>query len=519
MPTSSGPAACEGAAPMISVRDLHVRAGNTVLLDEATFDVHAGRVLTLFGPSGAGKTTLAAALADATPSGLTVSGEIRRGDTVQIGYLPQDAAATLNPARRIGAVLGELVTLHQRSIGSGRVTRRRRRALVAQVLESVAFGTDGVALDRLLRTFPSEFSGGERVRLALAQVLTREPDVLIVDEPTVGLDPIARTILLAQLARLRRAGKAVVLTTRDPLVVARIGDHVLSVRNGRVTDGGHPVTVRETAHRPTRRRAEPVLEIRGVSVRVRNASVLRRVDLELYRGEFLGLVGVSGAGKSTLARCIAGLLAADSGRILVDGEPVPRLRKRTRAQIAAIQYVWRESAFSFDPRRRVVDQVTATAVRLRGLSRADAHTAALDMLLDLDIGPDQAARLPAGLSGGQLQRAALARALLAHPRILVCDELTAVLDRPRAARVLDYLDYYRSTHDTAILSIGPDLRSQLDRADRIAVLDAGRIVDVGTPEGLRTHPRAPILRRLLDAEELASRGSDAGAGVWTPLTH
>ncbi len=504
---------------MISVRGLHVRAGNTVLLDEATFDVHAGRILTLFGPSGAGKTTLAAALADVTRPGIAVSGEIRRGDTVRVGYLPQDAAATLNPARRIGAVLGELVVLHQRSTGAGRVTRNRRRALVTQALGSAAFVTDNAVLDLLLRKFPSEFSGGERVRLALAQVLTREPDVLIVDEPTVGLDPIARTILLAQLARLRRAGKALVLITHDPFVVSRISDHVLSVKNGRVADGVRTVTVRETANRPTRRRTEPVLEVRDVSVNVRNTPVLRRIHLELHHGELLGLTGVSGAGKSALARCIAGLFAADSGRILVDSEPMPLLRRRTRAQIAAIQYVWQESASSFDPRRRVVDQVAATAVRLRGLSRTDAHTAALDMLLDLDIGPDQAARFPAGLSGGQLQRAAIARALLAHPRILVCDEITTALDRPLAARILDYLDYYRHTHDTAILSIGHGLRSQLDRADRIAVLDAGRIVDVGTPNELRVRPHATILHRLLDAEGLMSRGSDAGAGVWTPITH
>ncbi|WP_280387079.1 ABC transporter ATP-binding protein [Nocardia wallacei] len=511
-------------APAISVRGLTVRAGAAVLVEDIGFDIHAGRILTLFGPSGAGKTTIAAALAGVDRPGLTVTGDICRGGGVRVGYLPQSAAATLNPARRIGAALGELVDLRHRRVGR-RDARARRLTLVAQALSSAAFDLDGDALHAVLRKFPHEFSGGERARLALAQVLARTPDVLVVDEPTVGLDSLARAALLDSLIRLRHAGKAVVLITHDEFAVQQISDRTLFVESGRLTDLSepqaddrpksglpqpnreHPAHAEDSARRAA---GEPVsnkgLVLRNVSVVLQGSRVLRDVELEVRAGELLGISGVSGAGKSTIARCIAGLVAPGGGDVVVDGVRFPVLRKRTRSQIAAVQYVWQESASSFDPRRTVVDQVAATGVRLRGLDRTTARRAALELLAELGIVADQAIRHPPGLSGGQLQRAALARALLARPRVLVCDEITTALDRPLAQRILDRVDDYRRTTGAAVLSIGHDLRSHLDRADRLAIVDRGRIAEIGTPKELLTRPRTAILARLLDAEQLADQG-------------
>ncbi|WP_084161500.1 ABC transporter ATP-binding protein [Nocardia sp. BMG51109] len=502
---ADGGAVDEEGPVVLSVRGLTARAGAAVLVEDVDFDVRAGQIITLFGPSGAGKTTIAAALAGVDRPGIEIGGEIRRAGEpgrLRVGYLPQNAAATLNPARRIGAALGELAELHHRRAGGRRRGRARRRAHVAQALSSAAFDIVDADLDRFLRKFPHQFSGGERARLALAQVLACEPDVLVVDEPTVGLDSIARADLLAGLAGLRCAGKAVVLITHDPFAADRISDRILFVRAGRLVADGS-TAADEPARRPAApRTARPAVRLREVSLALRGTPVLRSVDLELGQGELLGMIGVSGAGKSTLARCVAGLVAPDSGAVLLDGAPIPVLRKRSRAQIAAVQYVWQESASSFDPRRPVLDQVAATGVRLRGLDRESARSAAVGMLADLGIDGDQARRHPSGLSGGELQRAALTRALLAHPRVLICDEITTALDRPMARRILDYVDEYRRSTGAAVLSISHDLRGQLGRADRIAIVDRGRIAETGTPETLLAHPETTIMRSLLDAEQL-----------------
>ncbi|WP_328396617.1 ABC transporter ATP-binding protein [Nocardia sp. NBC_00416] len=495
-------------APLICVRNLSARAAGTTILRDIRLDIRAGEILALFGPSGAGKTTIAAALADDLPPGIEISGEIRRTPGIRVGYLPQHAASTLNPARRVGAALGELVSRRHRRDGGGRLRPGDRRTQIARVLAAAAFDVDDRDLDRISRKFPFEFSGGERARLALAQVLACRPDVLVVDEPTVGLDSLSRAALLTGLSGLRDAGTAVVLVTHDAFAVDRVGDRTLFVHGGRLSASGS-VCPGSARARPVdeRPRTDPVVRIRDLSVGRRGSPVLRRVDLDLHPGEQFGLVGVSGAGKTTLARCIAGLTRPATGEIVAWDERLPVLRRRSRRQIAGIQYVWQESAGSFDARRSVLDQVAATAVRLCGLSRADARAAAVAVLADLEIDAVQAARPPAGLSGGQLQRAALARALLARPRLLLCDEVTTALDKPTAQRILDHLDVYRRNTGATVVSISHDLRGQLDRCDRIAVLDRGTIVEVGTPAELTERPRTELLSRLVhaDAVEVAER--------------
>ncbi|MEU1950583.1 ABC transporter ATP-binding protein [Nocardia rhamnosiphila] len=490
--------------PLISVRALSARAGEAVILRDIGFDIGAGQIVALFGPSGAGKTTIATALADAVGPGIELAGAVHRAPGVRVGYLPQHAASTLNPARRIGAALGELVGLTHRRAGGGRLRGPQRRAGIARLLATAAFHLDDRELDRALRKYPFEFSGGERVRLALAQVLAGRPDVLVVDEPTAGLDALARAALLTGLSGVRAAGTAVVLITHDSFAVERLGDRVLFVRDGRLTADGaiepDPVSPPPAAARPP---AEPAVRIHGLTVGRRGRPVLDRVDLDLHPGEHLGLVGCSGAGKTTLARCIAGLTRPDAGAIVAWGERLPVLRRRSRRQLARIQYVWQESAASFDTRRSVLDQVAATGTGLCGMTNTAARSAAMDLLAEFGIDEAQAGRPPAGLSGGQLQRAALARALLAGPRLLLCDEVTTALDEPTARRVLDRLDDYRARSGATVVSISHDLRGRLVRCDRIAVLDRARIAELGPPADLFAGPRTEILARLMRADGVA----------------
>lgn len=487
--------------PLISVRGLGARAGGAVILRDIGFDIAAGQIVALFGPSGAGKTTLATALADAVGPGIELAGAVRRAPGVRVGYLPQHAASTLNPARRIGAALGELAGLQHRRAGGGRLRASQRRMRIARLLDAAAFDLDDRELDRALRKYPFEFSGGERVRLALAQVLAGRPDVLVVDEPTAGLDPLARAALLTGLSTARAAGTAVVLITHDSFAVERLADRVLFVRAGRlIADGAIPPDPYTPPVAAARAPAEPAVRVHGLTVGRRGRAVLDRVDLDLHSGEHFGLVGLSGAGKTTLARCIAGLTRPDDGEIVAWGERLPVLRRRSRRQLARIQYVWQESAASFDTRRSVLDQVAATGTGLCGMTRTAARSAALDLLTEFGLEEAQAGRPPAGLSGGQLQRAALARALLAGPRLLLCDEVTTALDEPTARRVLDRLDDYRAHSGATVLSISHDLRGRLARCDRVAVLDGARIAELGTPAQLFAGPRTEILSRLLRAD-------------------
>ena len=496
---------------MIEVRGLTARTGTSELLRGVDLDVRAGEVTALVGPSGSGKTTTALALLGESAPGVELGGAVRvergRGDTVPvvtedgatrdaaglrggtIAYLPQHPGNALNPARRTGAVIKELAGLH------GKVT----------VTDAV--GKAQLPADRsVLRRFPHQFSGGQRQRVALAQVLACGPDALILDEPSTGLDTVTRLGLIEELAGLTEDGLALLLLTHDLDLVRALADHVVLLEDGLVTRQGAPQDVLPVPTDPTDVPApahdEPArLEVRGLTAWLRaggRGTVLQDLSLSLPPGGCVAVAGPSGSGKTTLARCISGLHERHRGKVLLDGTALPPLRRRDRAQKRRVQYVWQEVRGSFDERRPVLDQVARTAVRLRGTSPEEAAAEAAALLDRLGVATDTARRPPAALSGGELQRAAFARAALAHPDVLICDEITTALDDTATDLVLAEVARLRAD-GTSILWIGHDLAVIRRTADRLVVLDGGRVADQGDLARVLDAPDSATTRLLIQA--------------------
>ncbi|MEV7445461.1 ATP-binding cassette domain-containing protein [Streptomyces sp. NPDC091204] len=466
------------------VRDLRIEIGGRAVVDGVSLTARAGRVTAVIGPSGSGKTTTGLALLGEYPPGARVEGAVRTERAGAVGYVPQHPGAVLNPARRIGALLGDVAA---RRGGS----RREVRGRLLEALELARIPDPA----RTLRRFPHQLSGGQQQRVVLAQALLLGAGVIVADEPTTGQDGLTKQAVVAELAALAGRGIAVVLLSHDMDVVRRLADEVVVMREGRVVERGpvravlgDPVAGASAAPR-TRRPAGPVvLEVRALTAGHRTArgavEVLHEVALSVRSGECLALVGRSGSGKTTLGRCLAGLHAGHRGRILLDGEPLPRsLRARGRTQLAAVQYVFQDAKAAFDEHRPVLDQVARTAVRLRGADVRAARAEAARTMEALGLGAGPAGRRPGELSGGELQRAALARALLARPRVLVCDEITSGLDPVTRAGVLDLLAGLREHEGLALVFITHDLAAAAALADRTALLEAGRLARTGGPEG------------------------------------
>ncbi|MFB7176659.1 ABC transporter ATP-binding protein [Streptomyces sp. NPDC056257] len=466
------------------VRDLRIEIGGRAVVDGVSLTARAGRVTAVIGPSGSGKTTTGLALLGEYPPGARVEGAVRTERAGVVGYVPQHPGAVLNPARRIGALLGDVAARR----GGG---RREVRGRVLEALELARLPDPA----RTLRRFPHQLSGGQQQRVVLAQALLLGAGVIVADEPTTGQDALTKQAVVAELAALAARGIAVVLLSHDMDVVRRLADEVVVMREGRVVERGpvravlgEPAPGAPAAPR-TRRPAGPVvLEVRALTAGHRTArgavEVLHEVALSVRSGECLALVGRSGSGKTTLGRCLAGLHAGHRGRILLDGEPLPRsLRARSRTQLAAVQYVFQDAKAAFEEHRPVLDQVARTAVRLRGADARAARAEAARTMEALGLGAGPAGRRPGELSGGELQRAALARALLARPRVLVCDEITSGLDPVTRAGVLDLLAGLREHEDLALVFITHDLAAAAALADRTAVLEAGRLARTGGPDG------------------------------------
>jgi peptide/nickel transport system ATP-binding protein len=515
------------AAPVAEFRNLRVEVGGRAIVDAVSLRVLPGKVTALVGASGSGKTTTGLALLGEYPPGAHVTGDVRLAADGLVGYIPQHPATALNPARRISALLTDIARTQVRHLPRG----RRRTAARERVLRALADAQLPDA-ENLLRRYPHQLSGGQQQRVVLAQALLLGARVIVADEPTTGQDALTKSRVVDQLAAVAAHGIAVVLLSHDLDVVRALADEVIVMRAGRIVESGpahdlllaprHEWTRELLAGQPsfTATQAEsvtgtgrPVLRLRDLTAHHRNTArgttqVLRVPELELRAGESLAVVGRSGSGKTSLARCLAGLHRDHDGEILLDDTPLPRsLRNRTRAQLAAVQYVFQDARAAFDEHRPVLHQIARTAIRLRGTTTAAATQEALTTLTGLGLPEDLVRRRPGQLSGGELQRAALARALLARPRILICDEITSGLDPITRRGILDILtSLLHDRDDLSLVLITHDLDTAA-LAHRIAVLDAGELVEQGPAQRVLTTPSHPFTRSLMETTTRLGAGS------------
>jgi peptide/nickel transport system ATP-binding protein len=245
----------------------------------------------------------------------------------------------------------------------------------------------------------------------------------------------------------------------------------------------------------------PVLEVETLGVTFPGRPPLRAVDqvnLTINRGESFGLIGESGSGKSTTARVIAGLQSPTEGSLRFQGRPLAT--PRSRADYRAIQMVFQDSAGSLNPRLTVFETVVEPLiVHEAGLDRKQKRDRVFETLADVGLSADLADRLPGQLSGGQRQRVNIARALMLEPTLLVLDEPVSALDVSVQARILNLLRDLRAGRDLTLLFIGHDLAVVEFVCDRIAVMQAGKIVELGPAREMIQQPAHPYSRQLRDA--------------------
>jgi len=507
----------------LEVTGLSVRTTAGVpVLDDVSFAVAPGEVLALVGESGSGKTTAGLAALGHFRRGLTASGgritvhgedvlsldaaarRRLRGRTV--AYIPQDPALSLNPALRIGLQIAEVLETHGYP---GSVDER-----VGAVLAEVGLPAD----PRYRRRYPHQLSGGQQQRVGIAMAFACRPAVVVLDEPTTGLDVVTQSLVLKTVRALTAEhGVAALYITHDLAVVAEIADRVAVMYHGSIVEcGPAPAVLRTPSHAYTRRlldavpdpdavrepppAEEPVLAAKGVSVSYGQHVVLRGVDVSVARGECLLLLGESGSGKTTLSQCIAGLTRAYRGTVSLAGTSLAvSTRQRSDEQRRRIQYVFQSPFSSLNPRRTVAQSIEVPLTRLTSLSRAERRARVGEVLDRVRLGRALADRLPEQLSGGERQRAAIARALVTTPDVLVCDEVTSALDVSVQATIVELLGELRRELGMAMLFVTHNIALAGEVADRIAVLRGGSIVEEGPVRTVLDAPSHAYTRELLAA--------------------
>jgi peptide/nickel transport system ATP-binding protein len=489
------------------------------VLDDVSFTLRRGETLGVIGESGAGKTTLGLALLGHLRDGLVRgAGCVLLGETdvlalrprelaalrgARVAYVAQSVAA-FNPTGRLIDQVVEIAVA--RGLLSKRAARERAVALFAQL--------DLPNPERFGERYPHEASGGQLQRAMTAMALCASPDIVVFDEPTAALDAEARTRVLDLIREtLAATGTAAVFISHDLPSIGRVCDALLVLRNGRVIESGRAEQVLVAPRDPYTRalldaqhagRGDanhvaddsgpekngtqvPLLEARRIGARYPNGHVaLRDVSIALHAGRTLAVVGPSGSGKSTLARIVTGLLAPSTGSLYLNGAPLaPALRQRGRETLRTIQLVHQIPDLALNPAQRIsetIGRVLALAGVPSGTAR-DAEAAALLEQVGLDASHGQ--RYPRELSGGQLQRVCIARALAARPALLVCDEPTSALDPLVAATLLELLARLQRERRFAMLLITHD------RATLHALAHDVLHLREGTPVGTQARHVAP----------------------------
>ena len=514
---------------LLDIKDLSLRHSGAADLaaSDVSLSVAPGEVLGLIGPSGAGKSSLAAALLGLLPnaaitgramwtgqgggtSNLTAlrPAALRHLRGREIAMIFQDPASTLNPVLTVERQVGEAMRTH---LGLGAAAARARSV---QLLSRAGMPDP----EGCLAAYPHRLSGGMRQRVAIAAALSCGPRLLIADEPTTALDAPLRAGILDLLDSYRReTGMALLLITHDMRSVKRMGGRIAVMEAGRIVEEGaarevfaaprHGCTraLVDAARLPAppafAASAAPLLRLEGVTVRYGDAApAVDAADLALGPGETLALVGASGSGKSSLARAALGLERLAGGTVYWRARDTAQMTRREvhRAR-TSIQMVFQDPATTLEPRRPLGRQV---ADPLRNYGRAVSAAGIEALFAQVGLAPELMQRFPHEVSGGQRQRVAIARALVLDPDILVVDEGLSSLDTVQAASLLRLLRAEQARRGLAMLFVTHDLRAARSIAHRIAVMDAGCIIEAGPAAQILSAPGHPRTRALIAASEL-----------------
>ncbi len=544
---------------LLEVRDLTVSFGNNTVVDRLSYTLQRGRTLGIVGESGSGKSVSSLALMGLLPKQATVGGSARLGDTElltldeeqmrairgqRISMIFQEPMTSLNPVQRCGEQVLEMIR-------SQHVDRAAGRERVIELFREVLLPRP----EKIFDAYPHEISGGQKQRVMIAMALINHPDIIIADEPTTALDVTVQKTILDLLRSLQQKhGTSIIFITHDLGVIGQVADEILVMYRGRMVEQGpadqvlhhpqQPYTQGLLACRPpldshpnrlptveeylsgerAAGKAEdqppvrpdnaqtPLISVRDLSVDYtlkrslfgRPLQTLRAVDsltFDIREGETLGLVGESGCGKSTLGRALLRLIDHSSGSVSYRGTQLDRLSSRQmRALRPRLQIIFQDPYSSLNPRITVGEAISEPLrVHSSGASRTERERQVMDLMEQVGLKADWYSRYPHELSGGQRQRVCIARALILRPELVVCDESVSALDVSVQAQVLNLLNDLKEHYRFTYLFITHDLSVVHYMADRILVMQKGKVVESGTPDDLFNRPQTDYTRTLLDA--------------------
>ncbi len=546
------------ANPLFSIENLCVTYPGATdrSVDAVSFTLEPGQRLGLVGESGCGKSTLGRAAMRLLPDETQIEGrvwfegqsvfdlnpeQLRRFRGEAVALIFQDPMTRLDPLMTIGEHCIETLRAHR-----SHLSRQQAKAKAIETLAAVSIP------ESRWSQYPHEFSGGMRQRVAIALALLLEPKLIVADEPTTSLDVTVSAQILQELTRLcRDRNLALLLISHDLAMVGEYCDRIAVMYDGKMVELAdtdrilhHPqhdytrsllqaalhLQANENANTTTAiatPETEPLLSVTNLQQHYSLESglfdrfwsgggqkgdrTIRAVDgvtLALYPGETLGLVGESGCGKSTLSRTILQLIKPTGGTVEFLGRELTGLsRKSLTQQRRHMQMVFQDPHACLNPMMTIGQSIADPLLIHRLATPAEAKQQVMQLLERVGLTPAAAFfdRYPKALSGGQQQRVAIARSLITRPQLLICDEPVSMLDANVQTQILELMGQLKQEFNLTYLFITHDLWVARFFCDRIAVMNSGRIVELGLTSKIFSTPEHPYTQTLLGAAPLLSR--------------
>ncbi len=525
---------------LLSIQNLDItfqtHDGDVEAVKNVSFDIQGNECLGIVGESGSGKSqTMFAATGLLAPTART-RGSIKFQNTEllgassqqmqtvmgkEIGMIFQDPLTSLTPHLRVIDQLTEV--LHTHGIMEGAAAEKR----ALEMLDMVRINEGA----RRAKQYPHELSGGMRQRVMIAMAMIAEPKLLIADEPTTALDVTIQSEILRILDELRREqNTAIALITHDMGVVARMCDRLVVMRHGEVVERGsldeifyQPKTdyTRELLDATPRidgplpeaidvDSPKPVVSCRELDVHFPidqgffkpklNLRAVHQVNLDVFAGESLGIVGESGCGKSTLARALLCLQKNTGGEVNWGEQRVDHLSHTALAPLRReTSIVFQDPLAALNPRRTVGQSIMEPLLEYGLASVTEAQNQTVAMLERVGLDKSYFNRYPHELSGGQNQRVGIARAVISKPKLLVCDEAVSALDVSVQAQVIELLKALQQEMKLALIFISHDLAVVRQLCHRVVVMYLGRPVEIAPTGDLFDSPRHPYTTQLFSA--------------------